>query len=72
MWASHQFPPHVKGQTVVNGKLKKTSTAQEFRTATIMGKRTKFYQLEEGNGTKADLYRAMGMQFTNPDGQVGH
>lgn len=72
MWASHQFPPHVKGHQIVDGQTKETSTPQEFRVATVMGKRTKFYQMTEGVGTKANSYRAMGMRFTNPEGKVGY
>ena len=41
MWASHQFPPYVKRQELVNGEMKVTSTPQVFRNATVMGKRTK-------------------------------
>ncbi len=72
MWASHQYPPNVKGQKFVNGDFIPTSTPQAFRSATIMGKTTKYYQLDEASGTDAARYRALGIQLNNPTGAVGN
>ena len=72
MWASHQFPPNVKGQKLVNGDFIPTSKSQVFRSATIMGKTIKYYQTDEGSGANASRFRAMGVQLTNPSGAVGN
>ena len=72
MWASHQYPPNVKGQKFVNGEFIPTSKPQVFRSATIIGKKIKYYQTDEGSGADAPRFRAMGVQLTDPSGAVGN
>ena len=72
MWASHQYPPNVEGQKLVNGNFIPTSKPQVFRSATIMGKRIKYYQTHEGSGADAPRFRTVGVQLTNPSGAVGN